>query len=109
MDQALVRAEYAKQSGSLGDSSGWNIDSGYLITENIQPIVRYEAYQSGFTGSSYSFGMNYLMLKHNSKVTVQYSVLDNLTGTKNSLSPGSQALSYGSQGGLLILAFQAAI
>ncbi len=110
-EQALLRTEYAMQDGSLGDTSGWNIDGGYLVTENIQPIARYEAFKTGsaFTSTAFSFGANYLLLKHNSKVTLTYSMLDHINGTKNSASSGSPSIGYGSTGSLLILAFQAAI
>jgi hypothetical protein len=110
-EQALVRFEYAQQDGSGGKSSGWAADAGYLVTESLQPIFRYESFspRSTLTGKAYAFGANYLLAKQSSKIALTYTILDNMLGAKSSTNPGSLAAASNIKGGLLILAFQTAI
>ncbi len=119
-DGLLVRFE-GVLAGDYGfKSKGWNLDGGYTLNGNIQPIARWEGLTSetaagDVTGQSFWLGVNYLMAKHNAKIQLAGGALHNMTSV-NSLgqTTGTYTLTTGGtsnnkDGALVMLAFQAAI
>lgn len=130
MEDVLVRVEYVRGWVRSGADTlarnGYVVDAGYQYGD-FQPVARYEIQQQGATvgtettGSAITFGLNYYMMKHTSKVQFAYSILGDNTsgsnvaagnlaaGTNGSPATGQYAPQKGTGGGLATLAFQFAI
>jgi hypothetical protein len=135
MEDLVVRAEYVRGwiRGAGTDKlpqNGYVIDGGYQYGD-FQPVARYEIQQqcvtatggvgttSGdcFTASATTIGLNYYMMKHNSKLQFAYTILGKNTSGSNasngssSFSPatGSYAPQPGTGGTVATLALQVAI
>jgi hypothetical protein len=135
MEDLVVRAEYVRGwlRGAGADKlplNGYVIDGGYQYGD-FQPVARYEIQQqcvtatgavgttSGdcFTASATTVGLNYYLMKHNSKIQFAYTMLGKNTSGSNAsngaaaFSPatGKYAPQPGTGGSLATLAFQIAI
>jgi hypothetical protein len=135
MEDLVVRAEYVRgwTRGTGGDNlpqNGYVIDGGYQYGD-FQPVARYEIQQqcvtaaggvgttSGdcFTASATTLGLNYYLMKHNSKVQFAYTILGKNTSGSNasngagsfSSATGKYAPQPGTGGTVATLAFQIAI
>ncbi|MFL5813258.1 MAG: porin, partial [Bdellovibrionia bacterium] len=139
MEDLVVRAEYVRGwvRGAGTDNlphNGYVIDGGYQYGD-FQPVARYEIQQqcvvptgagvggnstaSGdcFTASATTIGLNYYLMKHNSKVQFAYTFLGKNTSGSNAannsgaFSPatGSYSPQPGTGGTVATLALQVAI
>ncbi len=135
IEDLIVRAEYVRGwvRGTTGDNlprNGYVVDAGYQYGD-FQPVVRYEIQQQSvtaagavgttagdtFTAAATTLGLNYYMMKHNSKIQFAYSILGKNTSGSNasngasSFSPatGKYAPQPGTGGSVATLAFQIAI
>jgi hypothetical protein len=135
IEDAIVRFEYVRGwvRGANGDKlprNGWVVDAGYQYGD-FQPVARYEIQQQSITAggapstssldnitaSAATFGLNYYLMKHNSKIQFAYTILgkntsgsdaSNGAGTFNSAT-GKYAPQPGTGGTVATLAFQVAI
>ena len=86
-------------------SEGSSVDLSYRFNEQYQLATRYEYLQpdkeSEFKASATSVGLNYSILKNNSKIQLMHSTLHNLKGNF-----GSTSVKAGDKGSLIILGFQ---
>lgn len=105
LDQLLLRFEGVRARELNVSSNAWTADAGYTFADTVQPIARYERFDNGtLTGSASSLGLNYFLLKHNSKIQASYGILNDMAGNSGSYTP-----SRGVNGTLLTVSFQAAI
>jgi hypothetical protein len=130
VEDALIRAEYVRGwvrgAGDNLPRNGYVVDGGYQYGD-WQPVARYEIQQQNaagvagaagvITGSATTVGLNYYLMKHNSKVQFAYTWLGKNTSGSNAnnnagtFSPatGQYAPQAGTGGTLATLAFQVAI
>lgn len=84
------------------------VESGYFVSNQVQPGLRYEILQpnlnSGFLAQQPATVLNYYIAKHSAKLQASLSYLSNMTG--NDGAPDVVAGSYGTQ---WTIAFQAAL
>jgi hypothetical protein len=136
----VVRAEYVRGwiRGAGTDNlphNGYVIDGGYQYGD-FQPVARYEIQQqcvlptagggnstaSGdcITAAATTIGLNYYMMKHNSKLQFAYTIFGSNTSGSNASNAGTSAGGFspatgryapqpGTGGTLATLAFQIAI
>jgi hypothetical protein len=107
MEDVVIRGEYVRGwvRGAGSDNlphNGYVIDGGYQYGD-FQPVARYEIQQqcvtaagavgttSGdcFTASATTIGLNYYLMKHNSKVQFAYSFLGKNTSGSNASNSGA--------------------
>jgi hypothetical protein len=135
MEDVVIRAEYVRGwiRGAGDDKlprNGYVVDGGYQYGD-FQPVARYEIQQqcviadgtvgttsgSCFTSAATTLGLNYYMMKHNSKLQFAYTILGKNTSGSNasngasSFSPATGAYSPqpGTGGTVATLALQVAI
>lgn len=72
---ASIRSEYAQAKDGARHSRGTTTELGYWITENFEPVVRYETFNSS---KAESIGVNYYVREYNTKVQVAGSVMQNM-------------------------------
>lgn len=75
--KALFRAEYLSGKTNNIDAKGYYAVAGYFITKNIQPIVKYDFYQSNSSISTtgtkqYVLGLNY-WTSNKSRILIDYN------------------------------------
>lgn len=86
--KALLRAEYIKGTTAGIDALGYYAVAGYFVTKEIQPILKYDYYQSDKsidnTGTTqYVAGVNYWMASK-TRVLLSYNyAISNNTAVKN--------------------------
>jgi hypothetical protein len=127
LEDLVIRGEYVRGWVRNGTDNlprnGYVVDAGYQYGD-FQPVARYEIQQQGATaattatGSATTFGLNYYLMKHNSKVQFAYTILGNNTSGSNAAAnntgtfnaaTGNYNVSPGTGGTLATLAFQVAI
>jgi len=129
MEDLIVRGEYVRgwvRSGTDNlPRNGYAFDAGYQYGD-FQPVVRYEIQQQGttaantVTAAATTIGLNYYMMKHNSKLQFAYSLLGHNTSGSNAAAgvigtsgygsaTGGYAPQAGTGGTLAVLAWQLAI
>lgn len=82
-DALFARVEYGSQTASASTTSGLYGEVGYKVTEQIQPMARFDLLNSptGFeNGYVITGGVNWLYLKHNVKIQGAFSYLNNASG-----------------------------
>jgi hypothetical protein len=128
IEDLVVRGEYVRGwvRNTAGDKlarNGYTVDAGYQYGD-WQPVARWEMMQEGataatvVTGSAATFGLNWYLMKHNSKLQFAYSILSHnvsgsnvaagSTGTFSSAT-GQYNIQPGTGGTLAVLSFQVAI
>jgi hypothetical protein len=104
---ASFRAEYAHGKDGAVHTDGMTTEVGYNISENLQPVVRFEAYhpnqRSGQWAEAETIGVNYFMRASMTKLQLAASALHNLSAVN-----GSPALAAGQTNAEVTLAAQAA-
>jgi len=106
-NQWSLMAEGAKEHGVAGGTKyGYVVAAGYEVNKNWTPVVRWQEFikNDGFDSFSWEIGVNYMMLKHNSKIQASYANLHNFGGSAG--TPVPTDMSNGSQ---FTLAFQTQI
>ncbi len=107
-EESTVGVEFNMGRLNSVNSYGVMADAGYFVTQEIQPVIRYELLNTDTAtntlGQQASLGVNYVLLKNTAKVQFSYSYLENMAGNL-----GSPKLAVGSFGHLFTLAFQMAI
>lgn len=102
----LFRGEGVYANDNSTATWGWVFDVAYTIAEKWQPAFRYDSIRNTqYTSYGTTFGLNYLMSKHNAKIQAAVGILNDLTGN----SGGTYAVQRGTSGVLSVLSFQAAI
>lgn len=134
MEDVVIRGEYVRgwvrdntgvATGANSPRNGYVFDGAYQYGD-FQPVARYEIQQQGtaaggsYTASATTVGLNYYLMKHNSKVQFAYTFLghntsgSNVPGGATSTSnfgsaTGEYAPQPGTGGTVATLAFQVAI
>jgi hypothetical protein len=127
LEDLVIRGEYVRGWVRNGTDNlprnGYVVDAGYQYGD-FQPVARYEIQQQGATaattatGSATTFGLNYYLMKHNSKIQFAYTILGQNTSGSNAAAGntatfnaanGNYNVSPGTGGTLATLAFQVAI
>jgi len=107
-ESTTVGVEFAMGRTNGVNNYGVVGDIGYNVTQEIQPVARYEILRvdtdQDAVAQQASLGVNYLFFKNTAKVQAAYSYLQNLAGNN-----GSPKVAMGSYGHLVTLAFQMAI
>lgn len=108
VEKLNVGVEFAGGKNSGVNSYGVATDVGYFVTEDLQPVVRLEAFRPDTTSTKWAqvstLGVNYFFLKKEAKIQFAYSYLGNVAGNS-----GSPKVAAGTYGHLFVLAFQASI
>lgn len=103
-----LRAEYAQGRDSAVQSHGLTTEAGYWVTENIEPIVRYEVFKGNQALTSYgkaeTLGVNYFVREYNCKVQLIGTAMQNMAAPN-----GSPAATPGTSNRLVMLALQTSI
>ncbi len=100
-----LRGEVVAARDSSVHTTGYMADVAYLVTNEIQPVLRYDGIRGPvFTGSAATLGVNYLVRSYNARATLAYAHLDNMTD-----AGGSYTLLNNTHGHVVWLAFQAAL
>lgn len=91
------------------NNAGVVFEAAYLVTDQLQPIVRHELFKADVDRPAVSqqttLGVNYLVLKNTAKLQAALSLLNNMKGDNGS----PRTLSAGANGTLFTVVFQAAI
>lgn len=100
-----LRTEVVGARDAGVNSTGFMADASYLLTEEIQPAVRFDGVSNAtFTGTAFTVGANYLVKSYNAKATLAYAHLNNLTDGN-----GTYTLLNNTHGHVVWLVFQAAL
>lgn len=115
-DALLVRLEGVRASDASVWTTGGVVDLGYQFSDTFQTVLRWDVLEGAvsggnmYTAAASTLGLNYLIAKHNSKIQLSYTHLNNMQGGSASTvsSPGTYAPAQGVTGSTAILAAQAA-
>jgi hypothetical protein len=107
-DRSTVGVEYNMGKNAGVSSLGFVADAAYLVTNEIQPVARYEIFKpnkdKSFVASQPTLGVNYLVSKNAAKLQAAISYLDGMTSNN-----GSPTEVQGVYGSLFTLSFQASL
>ena len=108
LGHAVVRAEYAQAKDGTSQSHGFTTEVGYWITENLEPVVRYETFSQNQTttisGRAETIGVNYYFRDYFTKIQLAGSALKNMAAIN-----GSPTIAQGVSNQEVTFAVQAAI
>jgi len=107
MNDFGISAEGMKNVTNSTHSYAYQATGTYVYNKNWMPVLRYESYnvsRGGIHAYAYTAGLNYMFLKHNSKVTATFSKMHNLLG-----NTGTSSVRDYTKGNQMLLAFQASI
>lgn len=90
LGQTVLRAEYAQAKDGAIQSQGVTTEIGYWLTENFEPIVRYETFSPSQSvakvSRAESIGLNYLIREYNTKMQVAGTAMQNMSAVNGSPS-----------------------
>jgi hypothetical protein len=105
LDDLTLRAEVVQARDASVNSTGFMADAGYLVTKEIQPVVRFDGIAGAtFTGTAITAGANYFVHGHNAKFSLAYAHFNNMTSAL-----GSYTLLNNTKEHTVWLSFQAAL
>ena len=108
LGDADLRAEYARASDKGVDSEGMTTEAGYFVTENFEPVMRYEVFRPnpGFASmaKAETIGVSYFLRDYNSKIQLAGTAMQNMAAPN-----GSPAATNGVNNKLVTLALQASL
>lgn len=88
LGQAVLRAEYAQAKDGPTQSAGITTEVGYWVTENFEPVARFEAFKPNQAlipmGQAETIGLNYYFRKAFSKIQLSGSALQNMAAVNGS-------------------------
>ena len=90
LGDADLRAEYARSSDKGVPGEGVTTEAGYWVTENLEPVARYEMFRPnpGFISASkaQTLGVNYYLRDYNTKLQLAGTAMQNMAAPNGSPS-----------------------
>lgn len=113
-DAILIRLEGVRANDAGVWTTGGVVDLGYQVSDTLQTVMRWDVLEGAvggggtYTAAASTLGFNYFLAKHNSKLQLAYTHLNNMQGGSASAvsSPGTYVPAVGVTGSTAILSAQ---